>query len=388
MSLVFLADDFPPEVGGIQTYVCELARAVSALGEEVIVVASRQPGDEQFDAELPFRTVRVHTGGSPAAAAMNLASGAGFAAGQTRKPARCIIATKWSPEGPAGLLVRRRLGCPLVLLGYGGEFSHSRGSLFKWLVQRSVLRGSARCLAISGFTAELFQRARVPRERIGTIMGGVAPERFTAGEEEAAAARELLGLGDRRFVLTVARLVRRKGHDTVLDALPQVLEQFPELLYVVVGDGPMREELERRIDELGLKDSVMMTGALDDDRLSGLYSASEFLVMPSRPVRGELPEGLGLVFLEAAAAGVPGIGTDFGGIPDAVEDGVTGLLVPPDDAGSLAQAMLRLLGDDALCRQMGEAARDRVLRDFTWERVAQRLLTQLARLERGEAASS
>ena len=387
MSIVFLADDFPPEVGGIQTYVCELARATAELGEEVAVVASGQEGDAEFDADLPYTVIRVPTGGKQAVAAMNLAAGAGHAAGRMKMRPRCIVATKWSPEGPAALLVRGRLRCPLVLLGHGGEFMASSGSIPKWLVQRVVLRRMSLCLANSRFTAGLFRKARVPQERVGVIFGGVDPERFIVSDDAVADVRAEMGIGDRRILLTAARLVQRKGHSTVLSALPEILADEPELLYVIAGDGPMRETIEQQVNELGLQENVLMTGEVEHARLPALYAAAELFVMPSLPVRGELPEGFGLTFLEAAAAGTPSVATDFGGIPDAIENGETGLLVEPGDHEALAAAIMRILGDDSLRRQMGEAARERARTEFSWRRIAELFLYELSGLEHGRSTA-
>lgn len=377
MSLIMIADDFPPAVGGIQTYACELALALAQLGEEVAVVASAQPGSERIDADLPFTVMRVPTGGNYAAAAMNLSSAIQLVARELSEPPRCLIATKWAPEGPAAILARRALGCPIVLIGHGGEFSHSGGNLIKWMVQRAVLRHAARCLANSEYTAELFARARVPRERIGIIYGGVRTEEFERDAGEATALRAELGLGEAPTILTVARLIERKGHETVLEALPEVLGQVPGTRYLVVGEGPMREKLERRATELGVSDAVIFTGHIADDRLPLYYLAADVFVMPSHPVRGELAEGLGLALLEAAAAGIPAIGTRFGGIPDAVVDKETGLLIEPEDHEALAEALVRLLTDAELRTRMGAAAQQRVRREFTWRRVAERFLAEL-----------
>jgi len=378
MSLIMIADDFPPAVGGIQTYACELALATAELGEEVAVVASAQPGAEAVDAELPFTVVRVPTAGSYPAAAMNLSAGVQMALRELSAPPRCIVATKWSPEGPAAILAVRALPRPIVLIGHGGEFAMSGGNLVKWLVQRSVLRRTARCLANSAYTADLFARARIPRERIGIIYGGVRPERFERDPAEAAGLRAELGVGAAPMLLTVARLVERKGHETVLRALPAVLAQVPGARYVIVGDGPTHAPLEALVAELELGDAVIFAGRADDDRLPVYYAASDLFVMPGHPVRGELAEGLGLAFLEAAAAGVPSVGTSFGGIPDAIADGETGLLVAPRDHDALADALARLLLEADLRAHMGAAARERVLREFTWRRVAERFLAELA----------
>ncbi len=389
MSIIFLADDFPPDVGGIQTYASELALATAQLGEEVAVVASRQEGSQEIDEALPFPVVRVPTEGSYPVAALNLNAGAQRAAERVSEPPHCLVATKWSPEGAAVILAYGRLRCLMVLLGHGGEFSHTGGNPIKWLVQRAVLRRMALCLANSHYTAELFGKAGVPSDRIGIIYGGVRPERFECDQAEAAAIRGEMGLGARPVLLTVARLVERKGHDTVLRALPRVLEEAPDTVYVAIGEGPIREALENLARELDVADSVRFVGRVGAERLPVLYRAADVFVMPSRPVRGELAEGLGLAYLEAAAAGTPGIGTHFGGIPDAVLDGETGLLVEPGDEKQLADAIVRLLTEDDPRHRLGQAARERVRAEFTWGRVAERFLAHVNALtsEGGGAAA-
>ena len=386
MSIIFLADDFPPELGGIQTYSCELARALAELGEEVAVLARRQDGGETFDAPLPFPVIRVPTKGNYAVGAMNLSIGAQQALQQLQSPPRCMVATKWAPEGPAAILAHGQLRCPIVLIGHGGEFSHTGGSPIKWLVQRTVLRRTTLCLANSSFTADLFAQARVPRERIRIIYGGVRPERYEVAADRVQAVREDLGVGGAPLLFAASRLVERKGHEVVLRALPAVLEAQSETVWLIAGEGPLAEPLQALAAEVGVADAVRFLGRVDDDRLAELHAAADLFVMPSRPVRGMLAEGLGLAYLEAAAAGTPSVATTFGGIPDAVVDGETGLLVPPDDSDALAQAIVSLLGDPERRRAMGEAARERVLSEFTWRHVAERFLSAISTLPGGGAA--
>lgn len=388
MSLIFLADDFPPATGGIQTYAAELARAVAEAGEEVRVVARAQPGSDSVDAELPCPVLRVPTGGGYVPAALSLAAGAERAAAEMTEPVRCLVCTKWSPEGPGAIWAARSLRRPFVLIGHGGEFSHVGGQLMKWLVQRVVLRRAALCLANSSYTAGLFRRAGVQERRVGVIYGGVRPERFRPEPEQVERVRARLGPGNRHVILTVARLIRRKGHEHVLRALPQVLQAVPDTAYLIVGDGPLADELRALVEELGLTDSVIFAGAAAEEELAACYALGDVLAMPSVPVRGELAEGLGLAYLEAAAAGRPSVGTRFGGIPDAIADGETGLLVEPGDDAALAEALIRLLADPDEARRMGQAARERVEAQFTWARVAERFLEQVHRIPLPDAGES
>ena len=177
MSLIMIADDFPPAVGGIQTYAFELALATAELGQQVVVVASAQPGSAAVDAELPFPVVRVPTGGGHPSAAMNLSTGVRMAVRELTAPPRCLVATKWVPEGPAAILAVRALACPIVLLGHGGEFAMSGGNPVKWLVQRAVLRRSAGAqqavvgLAVGIAIALVLASVFVPVAFLGGIAG-------------------------------------------------------------------------------------------------------------------------------------------------------------------------------------------------------------------------
>jgi phosphatidylinositol alpha-1,6-mannosyltransferase len=174
----------------------------------------------------------------------------------------------------------------------------------------------------------------------------------------------------------VGRLVERKGHDTVIRAMPEVLNRVPDAAYVIVGGGPESERLVRLAEDTGVARHVHLLGRLPRGEMVGLLSRCDVLVMPSRQV-GTSVEGFGIVFLEAGALGKPVVGGRSGGIPDAIEEGVTGLLVDPEDTVALAEAITSILADPDLAGRMGEAGRERVERLFTWDKVAERILESL-----------
>jgi phosphatidylinositol alpha-1,6-mannosyltransferase len=289
-----------------------------------------------------------------------------------------VIATKWMPEGPAYLLARRRVTANMFLLGYGREFMPERGRPLRAYLQRRVLSAATLCMSISDYTADNFLRSGVPEERVRMIGAGVSPDSLISTADAGHALRDRLGLPDDAFlVLTVARLVRRKGHDLVLRALADLAPSNPDLRYAIIGDGPERAVLESMAEGLGLKDRVLFAGPVPDADLPAWYAACDALVMPSRDVPGQPPEGFGLVYLEAGAAGKPVIGARTGGVPSAIVHGQTGLLVEPEDVGGLTEALRTLMSDRAAAAAMGEQGRDRVLADFTWDHVAARFLTYL-----------
>ncbi len=174
------------------------------------------------------------------------------------------------------------------------------------------------------------------------------------------------------LLLSVGRLQARKGHDLVLRALARLAPGDPRVRYVVIGDGPERQRLEQLARQLRVADRVAWAGIVATHELPACYASADVFVHPNR-VEGADFEGFGIVFLEAAASGLAAIGGRSGGVPEAIEDGRTGLLVSGTDAEELARAIVRLAGDAAARRLMGEAGRARALQEFSWERAARRV---------------
>ena len=174
---------------------------------------------------------------------------------------------------------------------------------------------------------------------------------------------------------TVGNLVARKGHDMVIRALPRVRQTVPDVTYLIIGDGPYRGQLEALAGALGVRDRVIFAGGIPNEELPPIYALSDLFVMPSRDQSEECDvEGFGVVFLEANACAKPVVGGRSGGICEAISDGVTGLLVDPNDPEDIANALVRLLTNSDLATRLGKRGRLRVVRDFSWERVGDQVL--------------
>ncbi len=380
MSLIILANDFPPSTGGIQRYLCELAAALHRRGEELLVIAPDQPGAQDFDTASPLPIVRVPAG-SRLQTAWALAKAAAQAIRKQHpdNPVRAIVAGNWWPDGLAAWLVQRRTGTPYVVMGYGREMIQTGANLAKWLTQNLIIRGAACGLAISHYSAQRLQRRGLKADRVAVIYGGVDTDALAADHNEVEQMRSALSQSGEPLLLTVGRLVQRKGHSQVIAALPNVIEQLGPVRYLIAGTGPEEQRLRRLADQYGVAALVEFLGHVDDNRLAALYQAADLFIMPSRDLYGQPIEGLGLVYLEANLCGLPVIGSDTGGIADAIADGETGLLVNPEEPREIAAAIARLLSDPDWAEQLGAAGRGRVLRDFTWDRVAERFQTALAK---------
>ena len=228
---------------------------------------------------------------------------------------------------------------------------------------------------LGSFTRERIGRALTPaaRARMVQLTPGVDDQTFHPGVD-GGPVRSAHGLGDRPVVVCVSRLVPRKGQDMLIRALPAVRRAVPDAALLIVGDGPHRAALERLTDVLGLRDAVVFTGAKPWAELPPYFATGDVFAMPTRTRRaGFEVEGLGIVYLEASATGLPVIAGDSGGAPDAVQDGTTGYVVDGRSANAIAGRVSALLLDKPLATAMGAAGHRWVEQEWRWDDLARRL---------------
>ena len=363
---LIVTNDFPPRQGGIQSFVHGLA-ARQPPGS-VVVYASDYAGSAAFDAAQPFPVVRHPTGmllPTPGARrrAVDLLTDFGctavwfgaaaplalLAPTLREAGAQRIVATTHGHEAgwamlPGGRQALRRIGVGCDVVTYLGEY-------FRQRLARTV-----------GASAELVQ-----------LTPGVDIDTFRP-DVDGAEVRRRYGLADRPVIVCVSRLVPRKGQDTLLHALPLVRHRVRDAAVLLVGAGRYRAELTTLAESLGVADSVVFTGGISHADLPAHYAAGDVFAMPCRTRRAGMDvEGLGIVFLEASATGLPVVVGDSGGAPDAVQDGRTGYLVDGRNVGAVADRLVQLLTDDALRARLGAAGRAWVERDWRWDVLANRL---------------
>ncbi|MCI0559281.1 MAG: glycosyltransferase family 4 protein, partial [Nitrososphaera sp.] len=225
--------------------------------------------------------------------------------------------------------------------------------------------------ANSQFTKSLLQELGVTSHKIVVVFPGVdIDEMSTEVIESDLKAICSLGLKDNRIILTLGRLEKRKGFDTVIKAMQIVSKELPDSLYVIAGDGAYRPDLEDLIMQLGLHNHVRLVGAVEDSKKHLYYKAANLFVMPNRELADGDIEGFGIVFLEAAAYSKPVVAGNSGGAVDAVVHGKTGILINPNDIQELGNVILTLLKDDVLARKLGYQAWQRVKENLTWRNSA------------------
>lgn len=246
------------------------------------------------------------------------------------------------------------LQCKIVFYIHGEEITIHTANWLLPKFRKYYLGISDAIVAVSNFTRNaLINHMDVKLSKITLIYNGVDLDKFFPQPKDGALLQRY-GLSERRVLLTVGRLVERKGVDRTLAALPSVLRRHPDVYYLVVGDGPYRSELERMARQYGVSEHVIFAGAVADGEIAKHYALSDIFILPNRETADGDTEGFGLVFLEANACGIPVIAGRAGGAQDAVQDGYNGLTVDGDDITAIARAIVRLLEDRVTCAELRE----------------------------------
>lgn len=355
MRLLVITNDFPPNPGGIENYIYSLVRRWPP--HEVIVVTRRMAGSERFDAMQDFEIVREPVD--------TLFPKPGLVRRLNRMVhEREIDLVHFPSVLPLGLM-GEGLGRPYALTIHGGEFVLASRIPGARTALKAVCRGAGMIMPESSFAESLVTALLGPQVPMARVTCGVDVDRYARG----AADPVTLGT-DGPVVVSVGRQIPRKGGRTLISAFPEVLKSHPDAHLMIVGGGPDLARLEDMVAEGRLEASVTLAGPQPWDRIPGYLAAADIFALPTRTrFLGTETEGLPLVYVEAAAAGLPLIGADVGGVCDAVRPGETGLLVDGSDPGQTASAIVGLMDDPGEARRLGSGARKMVEQEFSWDAI-------------------
>ena len=408
--------DFPPIEGGISTLTRETAHALADLGHEVTVLAPRlrdagcgrspdratltteglpppSSPEESPSRVLPLplgegrgegeqRTDPTQSSDAPEQSGITITTFPGYHLGILRlfpflwaglplaRSHDHILAINIAYGGVLGWLARTLFGTPYTTYAYAYEFlKFQRVPILSGLI-RKLYKRAEWTVAISTFSRDQLADFGVPAESIVVAHPGTR-EPMPVTDEEKRALRHRLAIEDGPIILTVGRLIPRKRHLNLVHAFSRTLRSVPDAWLVIAGQGPEISSISRMALRLGIRDRVLLPGKVDDDTLAQLYAACTVFALPCGEDADGQVEGFGLVFTEANAHGKPVIGGRSGGVPDAVINGETGILVEPDDLEALTDALVLLLTDSALARRLGEQGKARNARVLSWEAFAQ-----------------
>ena len=370
-SGALLTTDFPPVLGGISNYLFNVYRQFDL--RQVTLIAPQHPDARRFDSAQPYSAKRFR-------AALDVPGVRGawqvwrmYAEAEklVKRDRQLVLHCGHVNAAIAARKLKRRYGTPYLLWTHALEIMDDwlRASILPAMVDADLV------ITNSEFTRTLVASAGVPQSRIVKIRPGAEPTHFCPGMDCSELAQRL-GVTGRPTLLTVSRIVkanRYKGHDVVLRALPKVVRAVPDVAYVIVGDGDDLDYLHRLASECGVQKNVTFAGRVSDAELPLLYNACDAFVMCSREdrtKRGILAEGFGIALVEASACGKPAIAGRSGGVSDAVQDGITGLLVNPVDTEEVADAIIKVLREPGLANVLGNNGRKWVESEMNWNRAA------------------
>ncbi len=370
-----ITNDYPPRPGGIQTFVHSLV--VRQPADSVVVYAPAWKGAAEHDAQLPYPVVRHPTSLMlPVPTVLRRAR-------EIAQAQRCT-SVLFGAAAPLGLLapaLRRKPGVQrFVALTHGHEAGWAQLPGARSMLRR-IGDGVDVVTYLGDYTHRRVGAALSPAaaSRMANLPPGVDETVFRPGAG-GAEIRHGFGLSDRPVVVCVSRLVPRKGQDVLIAALPQIRRRVPDAALLIVGGGPYGKTLRKLAMDRDLSRDVLITGSVPWADLPAYYDAGDVFAMPCRTRRRGLDvEGLGIVFLEASATGLPVVAGDSGGAPDAVRDGDTGYVVDGRDIMQIADRVSHLLANEDQARDMGKRGRQWIEEAWRWDLIAARLTTLLDR---------
>lgn len=382
MRIAIVSSEFPPGPGGIGVHAFEVARHLHDVGHEVHALAAQAyaPKDEieAFNASRPFRVVGLSMRGGAVRKGWNRYRQL-LATIRELRPDIVLATGQRAVWLSAVAAPRGRI--PWLAVGHGSEFA-SPGA-FARFVSRIAYGRAAGVITVSRFTAREMRSMGIHPRRSWVIHNGADDQRFgpVPQREVDRYVTEVLGLEGCRIITTVARVCERKGQHIVIQALPAVLEEVPDVHYVLAGLPEEQTALEALACSEGVADHVHFLGRTEADDVVRLLNASDLFVMTSTRAPDGDVEGFGIAVVEAALCETPAVVSSASGLTEAIADGITGLAVPEGDVPATARALTRLLRNHAERNEMGRAARSRARENQTWRQVVRQfepLLTDVA----------
>jgi phosphatidylinositol alpha-1,6-mannosyltransferase len=364
-KVLFITNDFGPRAGGIETFIIGLIerRAFAST----IVYTSAQENSQEYDAnwERKFGVKVVRDSSRILLPTPKVAR-------RISKLVKTenIKTVAFGAAAPLGLLAHsiKRAGIVrIVALTHGHEVWWARVFPFNLLMRR-IGRGVDSLTYLGEYTHQMISRALDQRAKLAMvkIAPGIDTQHFRPRNSEDL--RKSLNLAEKKVIVCVARLVHRKGQDRLIEAMPQILRSIPNAHLLIVGEGPYRQHLVKRVDQLEIKEDVTFVGRIGYEQLPEYICVGDLFAMPSRSrFWGLEVEGLGISYLEASACGLPVIAGASGGAPDAVDEGKSGVVVSGVDNDAIAKAVIQFLNDPETSKTIGHYGRNWVVEKWRWE---------------------
>ncbi len=373
-KILLVTIDFPPVVGGVSHYLSNLCQQFDPA--QIVVLTSPHIDSEKFDQQQKYKIIRKNLGQS------KLIPNWLIWYWQIKKIIKqekidLLWAGQILPVGTLCYWLSKLTKISYWLFTYGMDIilPQKQGGR-KLTLAKKIVQSASQCTTISSFTRQQLVKLGASDSQINLVYpcAHVTPERNPVSPVDLEALRSRYQLKEQPVIVSAGRLQRRKGFDVLLKSLPVVSAQVPDVKLVIIGDGQDKDRLKNLTQELGLVDQVIFTDQLPDQELANWLQLSDLFVMLPRQLKNGDAEGFGIVYLEANLFNKPVIGTRSGGVPDAIAEDISGLLVRnPRDQKEVAAKIIKLLTNQALAKKLGQQGYYRATNEFTWVKQAEKL---------------
>ncbi|MEK7557778.1 MAG: glycosyltransferase family 4 protein [Patescibacteria group bacterium] len=352
MKTLLFTLEYPPWHGGIANYYGNLVKYWPKLSE--IFVLDKKSGliNHWFFAFLKlWKTIK-------------------------QKKINYILVGQILPLGTATYLISKIIKIKYAVFFHGMDFSFAiQKTKKRWLIKR-ILKNSDRIICCNSYVADLVKKFYPEIKNKVIVVNSGVEINYQLSITNYELLKTKYGFKNKIVLLSIGRLVKRKGVLEVIESLPEVFKKVPNLVYVIVGSGVEINNLQAKISELKLSDKVIIITNVDDQEKNNWLNLCDIFIMPARNINGDF-EGFGIVYLEANMAGKPVIAGNSGGVKDAVIDNFNGLLVDSENLDQIANAIIKLAKDLSLRQKLGEQGRQRAIKDFNWQKQTNKIFSSL-----------
>jgi len=357
--------DFPPRTGGVANYLANFSKNLPP--DKIIVLANQNANAHHFDGHQNYKIIREQLFYKHLwpkwLKTYSLAKKI-----IKKEKIEQIIISHILPMGYIALMLK----LPFIVILHGYDIMNAQKTSWKKYWATQILKQARHIIVNSHNTQNQVLNLAISQNKITIVYPcpNIKPEQLN--EHERQTIKNELDLHHKKILLSVGRLTPRKGFDKVIEALPEVLKQIPNLIYIIVGNGSDKNRLEKLAEDLKVRGNLIIAEDIPNSNLSSFYDLANIFIMPARQI-GEDIEGFGIVYLEANLFGKPVIAGKSGGVEDAVIDNQTGILVNPESVQEISQAILKLFNNPELANKLGVQGKERVLREFQWPKQIEKI---------------
>lgn len=375
---LLLTQFFPPEKGGIQNYLYNICKNLPS--DKTFVFSSTPHKKEilEFDQSQPFKIYRNNS--QEIYQKLHLTSLSIYK--ETSKIVKenniekIFLGHFYIPYVITALILKKFKNIPYTIFTHGLEILETKNSPKSSYILKLCLKNAQNIIVTTDYLKNkiinkyynLDLNKKIIKVPPGVNSGFFQPNLNTSS------LKNKLDLKNKKIIFTCGRLVKRKNHQLVIKALPEILKKIPNAIYLIAGIGPEEKQLKKQVEELNLENQVKFLGEIKNKDLPLYYNLADIFCMPSlyNEETGDI-EGFGMVFIEAQACGTPTIGSNTGGIPDAIRNNIDGFLIDPKSSQDLASKIIKLLLDPELANKIGKAGREKVVTEHNWKKLVEKL---------------